>query len=253
MTSVQKNNLLWVQYTPGAVGRILLICTTTSSAVGNWISDPLPDPVEFTTNHLCSRVSSDHMNNEPQTPYDISWYTRNVMFTRGDNLTTKEVYAYLQKDSRAVSDLKQGKLLANGYQKPYIPTWFKNEKLITIYNDQPSLAWLLNRRKEVFYKWFDNEVHLLRYKQESAPIRSHAKLYDPTKHIYSYTDADKFVKQDFEKENVVPGSGLNISLSTVLSADLDSTWDLLDEYLTLPVNRHWCNIAMETWRSRWVQ
>ena len=86
MTNYLKNKLLWIQYTPGAAGRVLLVCCTTSNAVGNWIDSPLPDPYKFARERFCVPEGTKHMAKEPTTPYDIKWYTRNVVFDRGGYL-----------------------------------------------------------------------------------------------------------------------------------------------------------------------
>src|SRR5210317_2092828 len=156
MTKNQKNNLLWVQYTPGAGGRILLICCTTCKNVGNWIDEPLPDPIKFAKERFCVLNAKDHMNNEPITPYDIKWYTRNVIFDRGDNLSKEQANEYLMACPSAKQHFNQNLLIANVWQKPYIPEWAKDEKIITIVTDEDSMPWLLERRKQVFYEWFDN-------------------------------------------------------------------------------------------------
>ena len=252
MTSVLKNNLLWVQYTPGAAGRILLISCTTSDAVGDWIDNPLPDPDVFARKHFCVPDSADHMNNEPQTPYVTNWYTRNVIFDRGDTLTKEQVHTNLLADPLSRKHLSENKLIANVYQKPYIPDWAQDEKIITICADEESMPWLLNRRKQVFYKWQSTTVELLRYSPTGGPVYPHAKNYDPIQYIYEYTDKDQFVSWDMQKEHITSGPGLNIKLSDLLRGDLNNIWDQIDEYLLQPIDRHWCNKLLNNWRQRWV-
>ena len=252
MTLNPKSNLLWVQFTPGSAGRSLLICCTTSEAVGDWIDTPLPDPYNFATERLCATNSSEHMNNEPLTPYDIKCYTRNAIFNRGDELTKEQAYTELLKCNLSKKHFKENKLIANVWQKPYIPEWAKDEKVITICVDEESMPWLLERRRSVFYEWHEKEVHLLRYKPSGSPIGAHSKLYDPIQYAYEYTDADTFMRWDIEKEHVTNGPGLNIKLSNLLTGNLESIWDQVDEYLSKPINRQWCNILMQTWRNRWL-
>ena len=247
-----KSNLLWVQYTPGAGGRILLICCTTCENVGNWIDEPLPDPIKFAEEKFCVSNAKDHMNNEPITPYDIKWYTRNVLFDRGDNLTKEQAHKYMIECKLTKKHLDKELLIANVWQKPYIPMWAKDEKIITIVTDEDSMPWLLERRKKVFYEWFDNKVHLLRYKPNASPIRPHEKLYEPTPYIYKYKDANEFVREDIKKEIVTTGPGLNIMLSELLYGKLEYIWDSIDDYIEQPVNRNWCNKLMNTWRNRWA-
>ena len=102
------------------------------------------------------------------------------------------------------------------------------------------------------YEWFENEVHLLRYKPGSSPIGKHSKLYDPIQYIYEYEDAMDFIKEDMIKEHVTTGPGLNINLSDILTGNLEDIWDSVDTYLGKPINRNWCNKLMQTWRNRWV-
>tara|TARA_S200000501_G_C20640410_1_gene662968 strand:- start:113 stop:868 length:756 start_codon:yes stop_codon:yes gene_type:complete len=246
-----KSKLLWVQYTPGSGGRMLLICCTSSDAVGDWIENPLPDPVEFTKKHFCSPVSNQHMSVEPQTPYDIGWYTRNEKWTRGDDLTHQEVDNFIDRDPISVSH--KGKYLANVWQKTYVPDWFRGQKLVTILNDPDSRAWLLQRRKEIFYEWNKNTVEHLRYKVGGgAPIKSYYKLFPTTQHLFEYTDKDKFVLDEFNKENInSEGEGVNITLSTLLNGNMDIVWDKIDNYLGKPLDRQWCNKVTQTWRERW--
>lgn len=252
MTNAKKNNLLWVQFTPGAGGRILLICCTTSDKVGNWIDEPLPNPIKFATERFCVPNPKDHMNNEPITPYDIKWYTRNVIFNRGDNLTKEQAHEYMIECELTKKHLDHKLLIANVWQKPYIPNWAKDEKIITIVPDKDSMIWLLERRKQLFYEWFDNEVHLLRYKPGTSPISPHEKLYEPIPYIYKYSNANEFVRQDIKKEKIISGPGLNIMLSELLYGNLENIWDSIDEYIGEPVSRDWCNKLMHTWRDRWV-
>tara|TARA_R110000803_G_C11872349_1_gene308599 strand:- start:52 stop:810 length:759 start_codon:yes stop_codon:yes gene_type:complete len=252
MTNKQKNNQLWIQYTPGSAGRSFLICCTTSDAVGDWIDNPLPDPIKFATERFCVVDSSEHMNNEPITPYDIKWYTRNAIFDRGDNLTKAQAHDYLLECKLSKKHYNENKLIANVWQKPHIPTWAKDEKIITICADEDSIPWLLERRRQVFYEWFEKEVHLLRYKPSKAPIGPHSKFYKPMQYVHEYTDADTFMRWDIKKEHVTSGPGLNIKLSDLLRGNLESIWDQVDEYLLQPINRQWCNKLMNTWRQRWV-
>lgn len=252
MTFDGKNNLLWVQYTPGAAGRLITLCCTTSEGVGDWLPNPLPNPVEFITNTLCNPVSSEHMNTEIITPYYVGWYTRNQIFTRGDDLTVDQVRNHLLNDPLSRKHLLEGMLIANCYNKTYLPDWFSAEILITIYADSISKDWLLDRRSEIFYEWSDTEVKLLRYIPEKSPIADYSKLYDPVPYTYSYKDKKEFLELDFAKENVQPGPGLNLPLSNVLYGSVELLLKELNTVLPAPVNSDWCTQAIKTWRQRWT-
>ena len=251
MSFVGKNNLFWVQFTPGGGGRLLLICCTTADNVGNWMPTPLPDPIEYVTSKFCVSNSSLHMKTEPQTPYQVSWYTRQHPFDRGDNLTPAIVRTHLMKDQRAVTDLSYGKLLASIWTKTYLPDWFDG-KLLTIVSDDDSHAWLMQRRKEVFYKFENGKAYLMRYIPESIPNGHFAKQFsDQPQTIFDYTNEDEFVEWDYH-DKVYPGNGTNINLSDVLYSDPNFIWDKIDSLLGSPVNREWCTPALITWRQRWV-
>ena len=70
--------------------------------------------------------------------------------------------------------------------------------------------------------------------------------------MFEYTDKDKFVLDEFNKENVdSEGEGVNIKLSTLLNGNMDIVWDKIDNYLGKPLDRQWCNKVTQTWRERW--
>ena len=250
MTLDIKNNQLWIQHTPGASGKLITMCCTTSTAVGNW-ENTLTDPVSFTTNHFCNPDSGKHLLGEPMTPYKVGWYTRDQLFTRGDDLTPRQVREHLMQDPVATEHLNKGLLIANVYNKTYVPSWC--EKIVTIYNDSKSIDWILNRRKNILYEWHKDKVYMRRYMSTGSPVnQSIAKLYNPIQYEYTYTNADEFVLQEFEKENVQKGPGLNIALSDILYNSADKICSQLNDYLPEPVDNQWCIPAIETWKKRWV-
>lgn len=252
MTFAGTNNLLWVQYSPGAAGRIILICCTTAHNVGNWMSEPLPDPVEYTKTKFCTKDANLHMKTEPQTPYNNKFFTRVHPFVRGDDLTSAQVRSYLMTDPRAVSDLSQGKLLAGIWNKTYLPGWFDG-KLLTIVSDDASHKWLMQRRKKLFYKFNNGKAYNIRYMPEFIQYGHIAKKYNDGPCLeYDYKDEDAFVEWHYT-EAVHPGSGTNINLSDILSGDKEKLWDTIDMLLEAPVNRLWCNQALDTWRGRWAK
>ena len=70
--------------------------------------------------------------------------------------------------------------------------------------------------------------------------------------MFEYTDKDKFVLDEFNKENVdSQGEGVNLTLSTLLNDNMDIVWDKIDNYLGKPIDREWCNKVIQTWRERW--
>tara|TARA_B100001093_G_scaffold373621_1_gene358598 strand:- start:5134 stop:5889 length:756 start_codon:yes stop_codon:yes gene_type:complete len=251
MINETKNNLFFVQFTPGAGGRFILVCCTTADNVGSWMPDPLPDPIEYTKSKFCVEQSILHMKTETQTPYDLFWFTRQYPFSRGDNLTQDEVTTHLMKDQRAVTDLNNDKLLASIWNKTYLPNWFEG-KLLSIVSDDDSHAWLMQRRKEVFYKFENGKAYLMRYMPEGIHNGHMVKQFsDQPQTIFDYTNEDDFVEWDYH-DKVSPGTGKNINLSDILYKDPDFIWDKIDNLLGSPINREWCTPALITWRQRWT-
>ena len=248
----EKSNQLWIQYTPGAGGRFTLVCCTTAENVGNWLPDPLPDPVEYTLKKFCGEDGTLHMKTETQPPYNIPWYTRQYPFTRGDNLTPQEVTENYMQDPTAKQHLLQNKLLANPWNKTYLPDWF-NGKLLTIVSDENSHKWLMERRKQVFYRFKNGKAYLLRYMPDVIHNPDRLKMFkDHPQTEYDYTDQDKFVESDYH-DKMEPGKGLNITLTDVLNGDPNMIWDQIDALLEMPIDRNWCTPALNTWRNRWAK
>ncbi len=246
-----KANQLWIQYTPGAGGRFTLVCCTTANNVGNWLPDPLPDPIEYTREKFCGQDGTLHMKTETQPPYRLPWYTRQYPFTRGDDLSPQQVSDLFLQDPVAKLHLAEGKLLANPWNKTYFPNWFKG-KLLSIVSDDKSHDWLMERRKQVFYKFENGKAYLLRYRPDVIHNPHMIKKYsDHPQTEYNYTDENKFVEWDYH-DKISPGSGLNIMLSEILHSDPNSIWDRIDNLLGEPINRDWCTPALKTWRNRWV-
>lgn len=251
MTFAGRNNLFWVQYSPGAAGRIILICSTTASNVGDWMENPYPDPIEFTQNNFCTKNANMHMKTEPQTPYNNKFFTRVHPFTRGDNLTPALVRTHIMQDPCAVKDLSYGKMLAGIWNKTYLPDWFDG-KLLTIVSDTKSHNWLMQRRKDLFYVFKNGKAYNIRYMPEYIQYGNIAKKYnDGPQTEFDYTNELDFVEWHYT-EAVKPGLGTNIDLSDILWGEKNYLWDSIDSLLGASVNREWCNAALDTWRKRWT-
>lgn len=250
MTSKTIDNLLFVQYAPGAGGRFLIVCCTTSNRVANWLPVDLPDPVEFTTERFCNPIYSDHMKTEPKPPYSMGWFTRQYPFTRGDNLSRKQAEKLLLTDEVIANELSHNRFIPEYYGKHYFPKWF-NGKVITLVNDTQSDVWLLERRKRVFYMHKNNIVHKLRYMPNFITNSHIVKQYsDQPQTEFSCTDLDSFVKEDFT-ERMSEGQGINITLTDYLTWEPNKIWDTVDP-LVGDIERKWCTLALKTWRNFWL-
>jgi len=239
-----------MQYAPGAGGRFLIVCCTTSNKVASWLPADLPDPVEYTQEKFCNPNKNQHMRTETQPPYSLSWFTRQYPFTRGDDLTHTQAEKLFLEDAIIANEVSHGRLVPTYYGKHYFPKWFTG-KLITLVNDDETNAWLLERRKQVFYEYKNNKVRKLRF------IPSHvtntdvlAKYTDHPETEFDCTDIDKFVEQDYN-ENMSKQSGLNIMLKDYLTWHPDQIWDTV-EPIVGSIDRDWCTPALKTWRKFWL-
>ena len=98
----------------------------------------------------------------------------------------------------------------------------------------------------------DDGVSNITVNRKVASLKSYYKFFPATQSLFEYTDKDKFVLDEFNKENVdSQGEGVNLTLSTLLNDNMDIVWDKIDNYLGKPIDREWCNKVIQTWRERW--
>lgn len=148
---------IWCQYTPGAGGKMLCTMLQLSSKIHSW--DKLVD-LDFKkyVNKKIKINNETHMKNEPHFPYQLDWYTRQLPFKRGDDLSNKEVNNFFLKNNKSYNK----NLLVMHWCKPYIPKWFKG-RVLTIVNDKKSQNFLKKRRDSIFYEWQGNTVFHKRF------------------------------------------------------------------------------------------
>lgn len=245
------DNLLFIVYTPGAGGRILNVCASTSSNVANWIVGDLPDPVEYTQQKFCNPNKNQHLRTEPHPPYQMSWFTRQKPFTRGDDLSIDQACENLLADTTIQKEIHANKLICVPYTKPYLPKWYTS-KSIALVNDVASDEWLLQRRREVFYKIENNTVYKIRFLSKFIH-NSHLvnKYNDQPQTDFPIQDFEELLVEDLEQEKVKAEFDININLSDFLTCDPNQLWDTVLP-LTGEVNRQWCTPALQTWRKFWI-
>ena len=244
---------LFVQFSCGGGGRILLSCISTSDSIGNWLPNTLPDPVEYVKAKFCA-TPYQHMKTEIKMPYDFSWFTRQLPFTRGDDLNSEQCYQLAMQDPVAKDHIEQNKKIICYWHKPYIPQWFTGN-VITIYDDEETHEWLMERRTKLFYRWDEKNkiAYNLRFRPEGiSNVKLLSKFSDNPQTEFSYIEKRDLVEKDYESEKISKGPGLNISLKTLLSEDPDSIWNRIDTLLEKPIDRNWANSAINTWRKHWV-
>jgi len=250
MTSNAIDNLLFIQYAPGAGGRFLIVCCSTSDKVASWLPSILPDPIQFTRESFCNPIKQDHMKTETPAPYKLDWYTRQYPFTRGDNLSKAKAQQLLLQENIVADEVNANRLIPMFYAKKHFPKWFSG-KVISIVNDQDSKEWLLQRRKDIFYKHENNIVHKLRYIGDHIHNSDAISKYsDHPQTEFKCTNLTDFVKQDYD-EDILPGPGMNINLSNYLTWEPNKIWDTISPIVG-EVNREWCTPAIQEWRKYWL-
>jgi hypothetical protein len=242
---------IWCQYTPGAGGKMLCSMMQLSTKVHAWENDIKDNLHRFVDSKI--RISpSTHMKDEPQWPYNLSWYTRQLPFSRGDDLTIKEVETLFNKNNRSYSDY----YLTMNWCKPYFPEWFMG-RVVSIINDTDAIKFLKKRRDDIFYMWDGDVVILKRF------VPTH--IYNP-KLVNKFTDQpetektfkDKtiFYKKEFyehpevfplfEKNND-PKVKLNINLSDFWNRSGSDIAKEINEVLGLDIDLEKANYLVDQW------
>ena len=80
---------IWIQYTPGAAGKLLCAVIQLSQNVDSWLPGLDKDYKNFVNNRILIKSNS-HLKHEIMWPYNIDFYTRKLPFTRGDDLTSDQ-------------------------------------------------------------------------------------------------------------------------------------------------------------------
>ena len=129
---------IWCSYTPGAGGKMICSILQLDSKTHPWYTELNKDLDKF-INEKIKIPHYYHMKNEPHWPYNLSWYTRQLPFTRGDEFTTEEAEQLFSKHNNNLIKEDMKLLLYKNFImhwcKPYLPNWFKGQAL-QIVNDK---------------------------------------------------------------------------------------------------------------------
>ncbi len=211
-----SKNWLWCQYTPGAGGKTVCCMLQLSTNVHRW-DNLIADNIKKFTQSKISIDFTTHLQNEPHWPYELSWYTRQLPFTRGDNLSNAEVDKLYAKNNKTYN-----KILTMQWNKPYFPIWFKGTA-IRIVNDKDSIEFLKKRRDAIFYRWENNIVHFKRFLPEGLHFGTSWKQYKDNPNTFKeYQNKKEFYEDElynnpeflsFCKDSNADNVKLNINLS----------------------------------------
>ena len=242
---------VWCWYTPGAAGKLLCALMQISQKVHEWdhrIKTNLP---QFIKDKIIVDPT-DHLKYEINFPYDLFWYTRQLPFTRGDDLTTSQAQALYDAKNKSYN-----KLLTMIWCKPYLPKWFDG-RCINIVNDNDSLNFLRKRRDAIFYKWEDDKVFFKRFIPETCGSNTEVanRFKDHPTQSKRYKNKNDFYYDEFYNHAEVKGLqscppdnrvSLSINLSDVWKISGDIIADRINESLSLDIDRKKAKLLVDAW------
>ena len=228
---------IWCQYTPGAGGKLLCCISQLDKRVDSWNKVIDADLEKFV--HQFMLVDHyQHMKQEPQHPYLMDFYTRQLPFTRGDSLTTKEAQDLFQQKNPQYLDLER---IVLPTCKPYLEQWFTGQ-CVRIVNDPDSMDFLRRRRDIVFYEWdkIDNtKVYLKRFITGHIAHPNLAKRFahENIKTEYVYESKQDFYQEQFYDHPEVKGlCAESLDPRVVCHINLSDFWNKGGKYVAGVLN-----------------
>jgi hypothetical protein len=227
------NRWIWCQYSQGAGGKMICAMLQLSTRVHPWYTNIRENFEEFVESRIKINPLT-HMDNEPHPPYHIKWYSRQLPFTRGDNLTIQQAEELFRKNNQVY---EHNYFLTMHWHKPYFPDWFTGRS-ISIINDKVSLNFLKNRRDALFYTWKDNTVYSKRFLPAhlvhtnfTKPFKDHP----PREKIFH--SKEKFYKEEFyEDPEVFPLFKKNNDTRVKLNINLSDFWNRSGSDIATKIN-----------------
>jgi len=239
---------IWVQYTQGAAGRLLCIIIQLSQNVDNWFPDLDDDFKNFVNNKILIKAN-EHLKYEITWPYNIDFYTRQLPFTRGDNLTSEQAEKLFKEKNKNIQ-----KHIVTLWTKPYIVNWFKG-KVVSIINDKKSINFLKNRRDAIFYEWQGNTVLYKDFLKKYIPkerIHLLGKFKDDPIVEKVFKNKEEFYQKEFYNNLAVTGLMENqTDKRVVLNVPLSSLWLGSSAELIQNLNEQ-LKIKIPTEKAKWL-
>ena len=246
----------WVTYASGAAGKIICNIIQQSKPYDKWYpTEETKDLDKFCKKHMPKKLNK-HLSKETNQPYKLHWYTRELPYTRGDNLTVKEVNQNIINHTPKI----KGKRLVLPYTKTLYPKWFAG-KIVQIVNDKESLEFLRQRRDAMFYKWIDdNTVNFLQQDPKFHPKRlrklmmsykdtppyfrkfkSKKQFYDEL--FYNNYEIKRYCKKIRDKRVVA-----HINLSDIIQNNLTKVVNELQQGLGIRISKSKAKIIFDNWQ-----
>jgi hypothetical protein len=243
---------LWCQYTPGAGGKLICAILQLSQKVHPWHNDISENFQSYIDCKFMIEPST-HLKNETVPPYSLDWYTRQLPFTRGDNIASKNVDSlWTEKNDTYLQ------YLTMHWCKPYFPNWFCG-RAIRIVNDPGSMDFLRKRRDAIFYEWRDNKVFFKRFLPAHIVNKHLVKKFQDDPIPYKeYENKLDFYEEEFYKNVEVmrlqsPSTELpvkhNINLSDLLVQSGSKIATVLNSVFDLDIDLKKADILVDAWQS----
>ena len=224
------NQWIWCQYSPGAGGKMLCTMLQLSTKVHPWYDNIRENFEEFVEYKIKINPET-HMRNEPRAPYNIKWFSRQLPFTRGDNLTIQQAEEMFKKNNQVY---EYNYFLTMHWHKPYFPEWFTGQA-ISIINDKDSLNFLKKRRDAIFYKWKDKTVYLKRFNPAYVDFPNTFQDHPITEKLFD--SKDQFYRAEFyEDPEVFPLFNKNNDTRVKLNINLSDFWNKRGSDIAIKIN-----------------
>ena len=248
-------NWTWVSYASGAAGKLICNLIQQSKKYDKWNKVSTADLDRFCKKTMPTKLER-HLSKEINQPYKLHWYSRELPYTRGDNLTVKEVNNNIQTHNPQILN----KHIVLPWTKNLYPKWFAG-KIVQIVNDKDSLNFLKHRRDELFYKWIDDKhVNFLQRDPKYHPkrIQKIMESYkDTPPHIEYYQSKEHFHKHVFyNNEEIIRYSKkikdkrivAHINFSDIINNNLSAILRQLQDGLETKITKSRAKIILDNWQ-----
>ena len=252
------SNWTWVTYASGAAGKMICHIIQQSKKYDKWYDDKeTKDLDSFCMSTMPINLET-HLRHEINQPYKLHWYSREMPYTRGDDLTVQEVNNNINTYNKNI----HGKQLVLPFTKVVYPKWFAG-KIVKIVNDAESLNFLKARRDEIFYKWIDDHKvnFLMRDPNYHDPkLRTLMKSFtDTPPNIVSYNSKEDFYNENFYHNKEIlfyanPSSDqrvvAHINLSDIMKNNFELIIEQLQEGLQIDIDNSRAKIIFNHWQKQ---
>ena len=239
-----------VKYPAGSGGMIILHCFSTAKNVVDW--HVKIDPIDFVNKNF--PLKNGILPIELDKPYNLSWFTKQLPFTRGLSLSKEEAYNEAVKEKIVRDAIKNNFYIPFRYTRIDNPTWF-NGKSFSISPDNDTKTWLLKRRKMLFYKIENDLVIDLKFHSSNPNKKYHSHTqYNDDPPVFYKGKLDTIAEKDFYKNKCdQPHTGdCNIKISDVLDLKKHKKiFKEMEDLIQEPLDRNWCEPALKRWTKIW--